>query len=516
MTLRDALSLSRHRRPVRSFLLEDAPLEIGSDPSCDIALHCDEVAARALLVQPFGGSVYYYDLAEAPALGRRSVFPIDEPLELGGGYAVTRRKVEPSSSCSPPTRTELLRGRGVRRHAVSLVCGVGPSARAFRVGGEPLSLGGSADNRIALSDRAVSRYHCRIEPADVGCAVRDLGSTNGTFVDGVRVSRQPLRPGAVLRVGRTELRVVDRGDGQGEPSDFVVASPEMLSVMASVDQFARLPWPALIQGETGVGKEHVARALHERGPRAKGPFVALNGGGLPRELIESELFGHERGAFTGAQHARRGAFEQADQGTLFLDEVAELPLDLQTRLLRVLETWRVRRLGGESDRSVDIRLVCATHQDLRARVRDGTFRADLFYRIHRLVVEVAPLRSRRHDVEPLAQHFLRRAEPTLGPRVLTDAALERLVGYPWPGNVRELRNVVELAAVDCDGATVDVSSVERALSRSAQCVASGPSADTLREALEHYGGNLSATARALGIPRSTLRDRLRGAPGREA
>jgi DNA-binding NtrC family response regulator len=286
----------------------------------------------------------------------------------------------------------------------------------------------------------------------------------------------------------------------------------MLAVMAEVDRFASLPWPVLIRGETGVGKEHVARALHERGRRRAGPFVPLNGGGLPRELIESELFGHERGAFTGAVQTHRGAFEQAHGGTLFLDEVAELPPDLQTRLLRVLETWQVRRVGSEAARRVDVRLLCATHRDLRALVQEGRFRPDLYYRIHRLVVEVPPLRLRPDDIASLAEHFIQQMESALGERRIEPHAMDRLRGYAWPGNVRELRNVLELAAVDCDGAAIDLAAVDRSLRRISEPSAFQPSADSLREALEQYGGNMSAAARALGIPRSTLRDRLRSKP----
>ena len=276
-----------------------------------------------------------------------------------------------------------------------------------------------------------------------------------------------------------------------------------------------MPWPVLVRGETGVGKEHVARALHERGRRQDGPFVPLNGGGLPRELIESELFGHERGAFTGAVQAHRGAFEQAHGGTLFLDEVAELPADLQTRLLRVLESWHVRRVGSEAARRVDVRLVCATHRDLREMVHEGRFRSDLYYRIHRLVVEVPPLRARPADIACLARHFLLQMQPELGERRIDPQALERLHGYPWPGNVRELRNVLELAAVDSDGALIDLAAVDRSLRRVSEPSVLRPSADSLRETLEQYGGNMSAAARALGIPRSTLRDRLKGSPGLE-
>jgi transcriptional regulator with AAA-type ATPase domain len=506
MTLCDTLCLSRAGRPIRSFPLGKAAVEVGSHPGCDITVHAAGVPARALLVQPFGGTVYAYNLAAAPGLQERVLMPIGERVPVGAGFSVTRLKAE--EPFRPSSGTELVRPHTADRPSLSLVDGSGPHARAFHIGDAPLSVGGAADNAIALSDRAVSQYHCRLEPFIGGVLVRDLGSTNGTWVDGLRVQRQELRPGAVIRIGRTELRTVNRAGVVGNREELVAAAAPMLAVMANADQFARLPWPVLIRGETGVGKEHVARALHERGPRRDGPFVPLNGGGLPRELIESELFGHERGAFTGAFHARRGAFEQAHKGTLFLDEVAELPLDLQTRLLRVLETWQVRRLGSESDRRVDVRLVCATHSDLRAEVREGRFRADLFYRVHRLVLEVPPLRARPDDIEPLARHFLAQIQPEVGARELGASVIERLRGHRWPGNVRELRNVLELAAVDCDGVCIDLPAIERSLRRTGEAAARRPSSDMLREALEHYGGNYSAAARALGIPRSTLRDRL--------
>jgi transcriptional regulator with AAA-type ATPase domain len=506
MALRDTLSLCRAGRLIRTFAVGEAAVEVGSHPDCDIVIHAAGVPARALLFQPHGGTVHVYDLAKGPALGARAIMPIGERVRVGAGYSVTRLKAEPARF--EPGGTEPLRKRGTGPRPLSLVGGRGPNARAFHVGAAPVSVGGSGDNGIVLSDRAVSQYHCRIEPSSQGVSIRDLGSTNGTWVDGVRVRRHELRAGAVVRIGRTELRVVGR---VAEPaSKLVVESSAMLSVMADVDRLASLPWPVLVRGETGVGKEHVARALHERGRRKDGPFVPLNGGGLPRDLIESELFGHERGAFTGAVQAHRGAFEQAHGGTLFLDEVAELPPDLQTRLLRVLETWHVRRVGSETARRVDVRLVCATHADLRQLVHEGRFRPDLYYRIHRLVVEVPPLRARPEDVAFLAQHFLRQMEPAVGERHLEPQSIERLQTYAWPGNARELRNVLELAAVDCDGAVIDVAAVDRSLRRVSEPRAPRPSADSLRETLEQYGGNLSAAARALGIPRSTLRDRLKG------
>ncbi len=505
--LADALCLSRGGKRIRVFALGEAALEVGSDPSCDVAIHAGEVPARALLIQSRGGTVYVYDLAKQPGLGARSLMPIGATLAVGDGYAVTRLKTHASSAREGTT--QLLHSHPQELRRLSLVQGRHCGAKVHDIGEEPLSVGGAPDNVISLSDRTVSRYHCRIEPFVGGVCVRDLGSTNGTWVDGTRVRRQLLRPGAILRVGRTELRVVCREAPTGSAPATVLASSAMLVVMADVDRFATLPWPVLIRGETGVGKEHVARALHDRGPRSRGPWVALNAGGLTRELVESELFGHARGAFTGAVQAHRGAFERAHGGTLFLDEVAELPPDLQTRLLRVLETWCVRRLGSEAERLVDVRLVCATHRDLGAMVREGRFRSDLYYRIHRLVVDVPPLRSRPDDVASLARHFLGQMQGELGSRELDAQALERLCSYPWPGNVRELRNVLEHAAVDSDAASIGLEVIERALRRIGDRLATKPSIDSLREALEQYGGNVSAAARALGIPRSTFRDRLR-------
>jgi transcriptional regulator with AAA-type ATPase domain len=510
MGLGDTLCLCRAGRRIHTVPLEAAAVEVGSHPDCDIVIHAAGVPLRALLFQPHGGTVYVYDLAKGPALGERSIVPIGARVAVGEGYSVVRLKAE--ALPFEVGGTELLEGRASEARLLSLVGGHGPGARVHHIGEQPVSVGGAADNAIVLSDRAVSQYHCRIEPSSRGVSIRDLGSTNGTWVDGLRIRRHELRPGAVVRIGRTKLRVVSRGTAGKPSSDVVVESSAMLSVMAEVDRFAGLPWPVLIRGETGVGKEHVAHALHERGRRQAGPFVPLNGGGLPRELIESELFGHERGAFTGAVQAHRGAFEQAHRGTLFLDEVAELPPDLQTRLLRVLESWHVRRLGSEAARRVDVRLVCATHRDLRAMVHEGRFRSDLYYRIHRLVIEVPPLRVRPDDIASLASHFLLRMQPEVGERSLEPQALERLHRYPWPGNVRELRNVLELAAVDCDGAVIDLAAVDRSLRRIAEPSVLRPSADSLREALEQYGGNMSAAARALGIPRSTLRDRLKIEP----
>jgi DNA-binding NtrC family response regulator len=287
----------------------------------------------------------------------------------------------------------------------------------------------------------------------------------------------------------------------------------MLQVLAEVQRMAALAWPVLVVGESGTGKEGIAFALHDRGPRSERAFVAVNAGGLPRELVESELFGHERGAFTGAAGHHRGVFEQANNGSLFLDEIGELPLELQARLLRVLETGEIRRVGAERTIAVDVRLVCATHRDLRAMVADGSFRQDLYYRIARLVLEVPALRARREDIPALAHHFLKQVASEVGGRELTAEALTRLLAYDWPGNARELRNVLCFAAAS-SGPYVEAGDIERALQRLGDVGLNRlPASETCRLTVAQYGGNKAAAARALGIPRTTLRDRLRGKGG---
>jgi DNA-binding NtrC family response regulator len=506
----DAVVLRYRGEALREFSLGERPLEVGCAPYCDIVVHDAEVAERALLIRRVHGTVMVHDV-RGGSVARARPFPLHAPLPLGSHHDLVRI---PSSSASSPPRCrateEIMREGPASAHGV--VIGHGAEARHLSLGGRPVSVGSAPANDLVLSDRAVSAHHCRLEPWGDSLVVRDLGSRNGTWVEGVRVVMARATAGSRLRVGRTDLRVVPRGErGDARACGLVAESPRMLALLGEVERLARLSWPVLVLGESGVGKEGIARALHERGPRARKPFVALNAGGLPRELIESELFGHERGAFTGAVAAHRGVFEQAHGGTLFLDEVGELPLAMQARLLRVLETWEVRRVGGESSVPVDVRLVCATHRNLRAMVGEGTFRRDLYYRLARLVVEVPPLRTRVDDIQALAAHFLAQMRPDVGVRMLSAAAMARLLAYRWPGNVRELKNVLGAAAVGAPDEVVSADDVERAMAQLGghAGAADHPTPEAVHEVLERYGGNVSAVARALGMPRSTLRDRLR-------
>ena len=504
----DVLVLVFRGEPLRDFVLDEQPLELGRAAGCDIVVHDSGVGERHWLIARDGGAITVHDLRT----GERRALPTGHEVPVGMHHGLLR--VRDLTKPPPPeqARTEPLRRGLVALGQLSVLVGSGPDARRVALGSRPLTVGSSERVDLTLTDRAVSGLHCRFEPGRDGVYVRDLASRNGTCVDGVAVGLARVHAGSRVKVGRTTLRLVPRGEpGDARLEGLVASSAAMREVLATVERYARLRWPVLVTGESGVGKEGVARALHRRGPRRDGPFVAVNAGGMPATLVESELFGHERGAFTGAVGSRRGVFEQADGGTLFLDEIGELPLELQARLLRVLETWEVRRLGAEGAVRVDVRLVCATHRDLSRMVLEGTFRQDLYYRVAQLGLDIPPLRRRRDDIEALGRHFLREIAEQVGPRRLTREALLLLHAYGWPGNVRELRNACRRAAAGSPSPWIDADDVRRVLE--AMGAAPPPDPTSLGEVLEAHGGNLTAAARSLGIPRSTLRDRLRRAEG---
>lgn len=511
--MQNSLLLYRNDELLSRVELGELAVEVGPSPNADVWI--DEPGAPALLIQPRGGTVWIFHLDE-PALEPR-VLPIGKRIPLGAGHALVREfttrcpaGAAEAQSGEDPRNTQRLEGSATVASCWTILVGTGTEARRMVVRDRPLRVGSGSDNDLVLHDPTVSARHCRFEPTGDALVLRDLDSTNGTHVHGMRVQRVEVATGTRIRVGRTDLCVLaaERRHDQTR-SPLVAASSAMQQVLVEAQGFAALSWPVLVLGPSGAGKEEIAAAIHRGGKRAKGPFVAVNAGGLPRELIESELFGHERGAFTGAVGQRRGAFEQAQGGTLLLDEIGELPLDMQTRLLRVLETWQIRRVGGESTIQLDVRLVCATHRDLSQMVAAGTFRQDLFYRLTRLVVRVSPLSSRADDILPLAEHFLASLEGEIGPRALSTAAARRLLAHNWPGNARELRNVLCGAAALTPASVLDVKDVDLAIRRMSSPAEADESDDmVIQRALEAYGGNMSAASRALAIPRSTLRDRL--------
>ncbi|WP_374942596.1 sigma-54-dependent transcriptional regulator [Sphingomonas sp.] len=314
--------------------------------------------------------------------------------------------------------------------------------------------------------------------------------------------------------------------------EIVGSAPDFRSALAIAAKAARARIPVLVEGESGVGKEVVAEAIHAASPRAKKPMTAVNCGALPPNLIESELFGHERGAFTGAFERKVGRFAEADGGTIFLDEVGDMPLDAQVKLLHVLQTGEIQPLGARHAREVDVRVIAATNRKLLDEVEAGNFREDLYYRLNAVQVTIPPLRERAGDIPALARHLLARiaTQPGLRPLGITDDALQLLGGYDWPGNVRQLQNALFRAAVLCEGAALTRADFPQIASMGARRIAphSSPTAggvtlfnpdgnmrqledieaDVIRLAIGHYRGRMTEVARRLGIGRSTLYRKL--------
>ena len=394
--------------------------------------------------------------------------------------------------------------------------GAGSACRPLQVTlapGAAIVLGSAASADVAIDDPAVSAQHCRVTHAGAFIEITDLGARNGVRVGGVRVSRAALPVGACWEIGRSTVRIQSaRRSGQAAEvpllPGLVGGSPPMRALSAAVRRIAPLRLPALLRGESGTGKDLVARAVHDESARAARPFVVLNAAAISRELAESELFGHKRGAFTGAVRDRRGAFREADGGTLFLDEIGAVPLEMQAKLLRVVEEGLVRPVGAEAPAPVDVRLVVATCEPLELMVAQRRFRGDLYERLAVCVVQVPPLRERLDDVPALVRHLLVASE--LGGRALTRDALAALQGHRWPGNVRELRNVVVQAAVRAGSGAIQAEHVAEVLAeRTGQARRLAP-ADAAR-IFDEVGGNVSEAARRADLPRSTMRDLLRAA-----
>jgi two-component system response regulator AtoC len=384
---------------------------------------------------------------------------------------------------------------------------IGPH-QTLRIGRDP-----QAD--ICVKHKGISREHAIIR-CGANLEVEDLGSSNGTRLgDQGLPAHHPRRlaPGDVIEVpGATlVLQRLSGPSGEGAPAE-VVADPAMARLYEQVDQAARNPVNVLVLGETGVGKEVVAARIHRRSPRAGRPFLCLNCAALPEALLESELFGYERGAFTGADQAKPGLLEAAQGGTVFLDEIGDMPSGIQGKLLRAIESRAVMRLGGLQEKQLDLRFVAATNRDLEADVRERRFRADLYYRLNGFSIEIPPLRQRPRDLEALAAHFIARACESFGrsqPLALSAEAKRLLLGYGWPGNARELKNVLERAVMLCNGSVIEVEHLpaeKLARASTAQPAPRGddPERGRIAAALETCGGNQTLAAKQLGISRRTL------------
>ncbi|HYH99684.1 sigma 54-interacting transcriptional regulator [Hyalangium sp.] len=343
----------------------------------------------------------------------------------------------------------------VRRFRLTIVEGPQPG-RVWESGADRCSLGSHALNDLVLDDETVSRFHCEVRIGKDGAWVKDLDSLNGVVVDGVQVREGALRGGSVLRLGRASVRFDFSAERNklalSEATRFgslVGTSVAMRACFARLERAATTDVTVLLEGETGTGKSQAAQAIHQAGARRDKPFLIVDCGAIPANLLESELFGHEKGSFTGAASRRVGAFEEAQGGTVFLDEIGEVPLELQAKLLRVLEERQIRRVGANAHIPVDVRIIAATHRDLRAEVNAGRFRSDLFFRLAVLRITLPSLRERPDDLPAITEQLLAStgADPERLEALRTPEFLTRLQQFAWPGNVRELRNYLERCLV---------------------------------------------------------------------
>jgi two-component system response regulator GlrR len=416
------------------------------------------------------------------------------------------------------------RERRFAQFAVDVVGGPDAGTRVVSEDAE-LAVGTNPGNQLVLTDSTVSRHHCQIAVDANGFLLRDLGSTNGTTLANHRVVAAYLQPGSVFTVGQTALRfdLTDREVVEPLADDSALGgvlgeSAAMRRLFYVLGRVAQTDTTVLLEGETGTGKTLIAEALHDAGPRAAKPFVVVDCGAMSSTLIESELFGHERGSFTGAHDAKQGMFEAANGGTIFLDEIGELPLDLQPKLLRVLEGKTVTRIGSTKATRLDVRIVAATNRELRAEVNAGRFRSDLFYRVSTMRMRVPSLRERAEDIAPLVAHFYAQlAGPSASPPIELLMTASR---HSWPGNVRELRSYVERSIllgpqpVDDNGTAPiapPISNDDLAASfREAKARATELwERDWLSRLFKAHGGNLSRAARAAQMDRNHLRSLLR-------
>ena len=379
-----------------------------------------------------------------------------------------------------------------------------------------LTVGRDETCHLIIDDQFVSSRHARIEKRAHGHVVRDLQSRNGTFLNESRVTEAVLTPGDRVRFGES---VYVYSDSPTESPSLISKNLAWNKELGRISTFARTEFPVLLSGPSGSGKEVLARAIHRQSARGRGPFVSINCSALSESLIESELFGHLKGSFTGATHDRKGAFESARGGTLFLDEIGDLPLSLQPKLLRALENNEIRPVGADKEVSTDVRIIAATHKNLPLQVKIGRFREDLFYRLNVCQLNPPSLTARMEDFDDLVYYFARQHKVRF-----SFNAIEKLKEHSWPGNVRELRNVVSRASAYYPGKHIMPEDLASILEKTSSVKGdgemvptSGTSGSIIKEIeremiirrLVANGGNQRRTAADLGLPKSTLHDRIK-------
>jgi DNA-binding NtrC family response regulator len=531
--VRQAIQIFVDGRQVAAIAIGSGGITLGNDPGADISLPLAREACQIAFSPSGERLVFRTDAGVPPEIEGN---PVEGGALLDGETIVVSPytlKVRVKRSPTSRLGTDLARativfdaGRGtLSRTTGKLTVLEGPDAgKTASLTPSTISLGTDPSCDLVLTDPFVSGRHATLIVRKDGFFLRDDGSTNGTFVGDARVSEASLSAGGTFRAGQTDLKIEAAVDAETVESSnqtsfqgMIGKSEPMRRIFSLIEKAAPTVATVLLQGPTGSGKELAARAVHRKSDRASGPFVPVNCGAIPPELVESELFGHVRGAFSGAHQDRRGLFELADQGTLFLDEVSELPPMLQSKLLRVLEEGTFRKVGGEREVRVDVRVVAATNRGLSELVEQGRFRQDLFYRLAMIPIELPPLKERVEDIRLLAEHFLTAEAAALGlPEipVLNEKAIAALEAHPWLGNVRELRNELRRALILLGNKkTLDVDSLAlMPIGPTEELSSLGTLEEMEREAIRRalaINPTRKAAAEKLGIAGSTLYEKMK-------
>ena len=544
----------RRGEEVLRFTIDKPRVVLGRGEKCDVAVPDPEVSRQHVAISIADAGAIAEDLTGKGIVvaGKKvTTAPLTDgtDIELGQWRAIFRSK---SSSVDEDAATEIgqktdvaqVGSDGPRITAQLRVRGTKETVHKLQV--DAFTVGKDSSNDLVLNERFISSRHLKVTRSDNRFHLVDQQSTNGTWIGPVRVFEAEIPLFSTVKLGDTEIvfeptstaALVASSKGGTTYEGMIGTDGAMRSLAEIIDRVAPSTAAVAIFGESGTGKELVARAVHNRSTRAEKAFIPVNCAAISKELIESELFGHEKGAFTGAEKAHRGAFEEADGGTLFLDEIGELPLELQAKLLRALESGEIKRVGAARPMNVDVRIVAATNRDLLDDSRKGRFREDLYYRLCVVPLSLPPLRNRKADVPALAQHFLKLFSPKGQTVTLGQDALAKLANHQWPGNVRELRNVLHRALLLRRGHAVeagDITFQNNAAGATGSLpgptpIATGPSPlsgeiyqpgrtledhlqslekEIVLQALKFHGNSKEKAGRELGIGRSTIFKRLK-------
>ncbi|MGQ0506242.1 MAG: sigma 54-interacting transcriptional regulator [Myxococcaceae bacterium] len=532
----------RRGEEVLRFALDRDSVVLGRGERCDVVIPDPEVSRQHVALKFDGTRYSVEDLSGKGTFvsgqpTSQAMLPDGADIALGQWRAIFRERtasygVDPATQASAQgTHTQLQPSQHAQQtwQAAQLRVKQGQQETVHKLAAEEFTVGKESGQDLVLDDKFVSSRHLRITRREGVFHVRDAGSTNGTFLGTARVFDAEVPLNTTLRIGETELILEPAqpaaAKGEHNFQGIIGKDPSVKQLAELIDRVAPSSAAVAIFGESGTGKELVAKAIHARSTRVEKPFIPVNCAAISKDLIESELFGHEKGAFTGAMNARKGAFEEADGGTLFLDEIGELPLDLQAKLLRALESGEIKRVGAPRPIHVDVRIVAATNRDLLADARTGKFREDLYYRLCVIPLHLAPLRTRRGDIMTLSEHFIRSFAPKGQAVRFSPSASDKLQTHTWPGNIRELRNVVHRALLLRKGPHIDVSDLsfdqETTNTDTGIAVPELPAGMTLEamleklerqiveNALKRFNNNRERVAKELGVARSTLFKRLK-------